>query len=234
MRDAVIGHNGGPDMDPIAAVTDQYGDTLSEIENWTDGTLVETEAQMLAVDALLKEFKTYKTALNNAAKERTAPLHTAWKAEVAAVKVYTDDADKLQAALVASVSPFKKKLADEKRAVERAAWEAADKVRREAAEAEAKANAASIDDQRDLEAKRQAVIDAETAAKAASKDKPKGLRWEYPFVITDMSDVLRWMNKNARADLEAAALAYVTKYVREHKDATAIPGVNVTKTQEGF
>ena len=48
-----------------------YGDAISEAENWLDGTKVETEAQMQAVDAILKEIRSASTAV--AAPTRVFP-----------------------------------------------------------------------------------------------------------------------------------------------------------------
>lgn len=230
-------HNGGPDLvevDPIDAATDPFSDFIEEASNWADGSLVENDEQLKAVDVIIAGLRPAESAIDKARLLHTKPQRDWIATENARWKITTDDIAKLKKCLVNCSSGYRKKLADKKAAEERAAWEAANKARREAEEAERKANAASIDDQRAAEAAKQAAIDAEKAAKAVAKEKPKGLRWEYPHEITDMSDVLRWMNKNARADLEAAAAAFVAKYVREHKDATAIPGVVVTKTQESF
>ena len=42
-------HNGPPD--PIDEALAPFGDTITEAEGWLDGTAVETEGQMKAVDA---------------------------------------------------------------------------------------------------------------------------------------------------------------------------------------
>ena len=130
MTPAAIGHNQPPC--PIEALLAEWGGTISEAQNWSDGEPVTDEAGMDSVDAVLKEFKTYRTALTKAAKERTDPLHKVWKSEVAAVKVYTDDADLMQKALIATVGPFKAKLAKQKAEAERLAWEETNRLRREA------------------------------------------------------------------------------------------------------
>ena len=171
---AVIGANNPPD--PIEQVLAAYDGTIAEATNWADGEPVTDEAGMNAVDAVLKEFKTYRSELAKAGKERTDPLHKAWKAEVAAVKVYTDDADLMQKALVATVAPFKANLAAAKQEAERKAWEETNRLRREAEEAARNANAADLDAQRGLQAAKEAALEAEKAAKATAKEKPKGMR----------------------------------------------------------
>jgi hypothetical protein len=226
---AGLGHNNPPD--PMETVAAQYDDIISEATNWTDGEPVTTEAQMLSVDALIKGCKTYRADLAKAGKLCTEPLHTAWKASVAAVKVYTDDADRIQAALVASVGPFKATLAAEKEAIRRATWQAAQDAERAAEELARAANASDIDAQRAADAARNAALDAKKAATAAQKDTVKGLRTVTHFEVTDYSDLLRWMNKHARTELEAAAAEYVSK---NHKDGTPRPGVRVWTTKESF
>lgn len=223
-----IGHNNPPD--PIETVMSEYDGIITEAQNWADGEPVTDEAGMKAVDVVLKEFKTYKTALVKAGKERTDPLHKAWKAEVAAVKVYTDDADMIQSALVACVAPFKAKLAEEKKAAERAAWEAAEKARREAEAKQASLNAADIEAQRELAEAKQAAIEAEKAAKATAKEAPKGMRTVTHHEITDMRDALHWI---ARNDKDAVS-AFVAEYVRRNYKTTNISGVRVWTTKEAF
>jgi hypothetical protein len=210
---AGLGHNNPPD--PMEAVAAQYDDIISEATNWTDGSPVTTEAQMLSVDALIKGCKTYRADLAKAGKLCTEPLHTAWKASVAAVKVYTDDADRIQAALVASVGPFKASLAAEKEAARRAAWQAAQDAERAAGELSRAASASSLDAQRKADAARNAALDAKKAASAAQKDTVKGLRAVQYHDIASMRDLVNWIAANDKPAMAAFAEAYAAK---NHKD----------------
>ncbi|WP_226780305.1 hypothetical protein [Oceaniglobus trochenteri] len=228
MTPAGIGHNGAPD--PIEAVTSAYDDLLMEVANWTDGAVVENEAQHDAVADLLKQFKTYKAELTKAGKERTEPLHKAWKAEVAAVKVYTDDAERMQSALVACVAPYKAKLAEEKRAEERAAWEAADKARREAEAKAAAANAADLEAQREAAAAKQAAMDAQKAASAGSKDQVKGMRTVHHYEVESQKELLNWIIANDRP----AMVAFLDDYARRNHRSQGMAGVKVWTTKEAF
>ena len=228
MTPAPKGHNNPPD--PIEDVMAEYDAIISEAQNWTDGEPVTDEAGMKAVDVILKEFKSYKTALAKAGKERTDPLHKAWKAEVAAVKIYTDDADRIQSALVATVAPFKAKLAEEQREAERKAWEETNRLRREAEEAAAKANVSDIEAQREVAAAKQAAIDAENAAKAQIKDGVKGMRKVQKYAIEDHRAALHWIAKNDRE----AITAFVDEYVRRNHKARGIDGVKTWEEKEAF
>jgi len=210
---AVIGGNSPPD--PIEVVTAQYDDIISEAQNWSDGESVTDEAQMNAVDELIKGFKTYRADLTKAAKERTDPLHKAWKAEVAAVKVYTDDADLLQGTLVAAVAPFKAKLAAEKETARKAAWQAAQDAEREANAKAAAADTANIEAQREAAQAQSAAMEARKAASAAQKDTVKGMRTVQHHEIADMRALVNWIATNDKPAMAAFAEAYAA---RNHKD----------------
>jgi len=210
---AVIGGNSPPD--PIEVLTAQYDDIISEAQNWSDGESVTDEAQMNAVDELIKRFKTYRADLTKAAKERTDPLHQAWKSEVAAVRVYTDDADLLQRTLVAAVAPFKAKLAAEKEAARKAAWQAAQDAEREANAKAAAADTANIEAQREVAQAQAAAMEARKTASAAQKDTVKGMRTVHYHDIADMRALVNWIATNDKPAMAAFAEAYAA---RNHKD----------------
>lgn len=225
----MIGANNPPD--PIEQVLAAYDGTIAEATNWTDGEPVTDESGMNAVDAVLKEFKTYRSELAKAGKERTDPLHKAWKAEVAAVKVYTDDADLMQKALVATVAPFKAKLAAETQEAERKAWEETSRLRREAEEAERNANAADLDAQRELQAAKEAALEAEKAAKATAKEKPKGMRKVTRYAIDDHKELLHWIAVNRRDDVTE----FIEEFARRnHKATGSVNGLRVWEDREAF
>ena len=225
---AGLGHNNPPD--PMEAVAAQYDDIISEATNWTDGSPVTTEAQMLSVDALIKGCKTYRADLAKAGKLCTEPLHTAWKASVAAVKVYTDDADRIQAALVASVGPFKASLAAEKEAARRAAWQTAQDAERAAEELARAADASNLDAQRAADAARNAALDAKKAASAAQKDTVKGLRTVTHHEVCDMRALVNWIATNDKDAMAEFARAYAAKNHSNMPDAI----VRTWTTKEAF
>ena len=225
---ATIGHNNPPD--PIETLLAEWDGTLSEAQNWTDGEPVTDKAGMDAVDIVLKEIKSYRSALTKAAKERTDPLHKVWKSEVAAVKVYTDDADLIQKALVATVAPFKEKLAAEQREVERLAWAETNRLRREAEALAAKANVADVDAQREANAARQTVIDAEKTAKKAVTAAPKGMRKVTKYETTDRKAALHDIAANHRD----AMTAFIDQFVASNHKKFTIAGVRVWEEKEAF
>ena len=214
-----IGHNNPPD--PIDLAIEPFAAVIEEASNWTDGTPVENEAQMKAVDALIKEMKAAAKEVGKDRDAATKPLHDAWKAEIARWKPTIDDLDRITKCLVAAVDPFKLKLADEKAAAQRKAWEEANAARRAAEEAAAKANSADLDAQREIEAARQAAIDAEVAAKAQAKDTVKGMRTVHMHEVEDHRAALHWIARNDRD----AITAFVDAYAAKHHRDKAIEGV---------
>lgn len=225
---ATIGHNSPPD--PIDEALAPYGDYIAEAEQWLDGAPVETEAQMQAVDALTKSIKAALKDVNAAEKSAAAPLHDAWKEEKARWKPTIDDLARIRDGLVSAVSAFKSALAAEKKAAERAAWEAADKARRDAEAKAAAANTADIDAQREAAAAKEAAREAERLAQMQSKDKLKGMRKVTRHEITDHRDALHWI---ARHDRDAVT-AFIAEYVRKNHKQQQIAGVRVWQTEESF
>ena len=210
------GHNNPPS--PMEVCASEHDDTISEGLNWADGEAVTDEPSMLAVDAIIKGVKSYRSALVKAGKDHTAPLHDVWKAAVADVKVYTEDADRLQAALVSVVAPFKAKLAAQKEAARQAAWEAARQAEREAEALAAKANAANIEDARAADAARHAALEAKKAASAAQKDTVKGMRKATNYEVMTLRGLVNWAATNKKAEMEVFAREIARKFHAEIPD----------------
>lgn len=226
---AIIGDNAPPS--PIEVCIAKHDDILTEAQLWCDGEPVTTEAQMIAIDAVLKQFKAYCAALEKAGKEQTAPLHAAWQAELATVKVYVKDAELVQAALVKCVAPFKSKLASDKAEADQLAQAAAWEATRAAREAAAKANAGNIEQARAAAA---AMVEAEAlqrAANASAKSKVTGMRTVTHHEITDHKALLNWIARNRRDDM----MVFLGEWARKnHKPDPCADGLNVWITREAF
>lgn len=221
-------HNNPPD--PIDEVIALHSDTIAEAENWLDGEPVADEGQLKAVDVLTKAVKAALKDANAAEKSAAAPLHDAWKAEKARWKPTLDDLARIRDGLVALAAPFKAKLAEEKRAAERAAWEAAEKARKDAEAMAAQANAADIEAQREAAAAAQAAIEAQQAASAASKDKVGGMRKVAKFEVTDMRALINWIAVNDKP----AIAEFATEYARKNHKVAPLDGVDSWTEKEAF
>lgn len=225
---AIIGGNSPPD--PIDAICAQFESERTEAENWLDGTPVESEGQMKAVDALRKSMREFRLGLESGQKSATVPLYDAYKAEGARWKPSIEDAQRIEKGLVALVDGFKKKLAAEKEAADRAARAVAARKMREAEEAARIANAADIEAQRAAAAAQREAEEAQRRAVAASKDTVKGLRTVTRYEIIDIRDALHWIAKNDKD----AMTAFVEDYVRRNHKTSTITGVRVWQDKEAF
>jgi chromosome segregation ATPase len=214
-------HNNPPD--PIDEALAPYGDAIAEAENWMDGTPVENEAQMKAVDALIKDMKAAKKAVTAAEESEAKPFYDQWKAAKARYKPTLDDLDLRTKALVAVVDGFKRKLAAAKAEAERLARIEAARKRREAEEAARKSVEGDYEAIRAARDAKQAEKEAKEAAAAAAKDQVKGLRQTTMHEIADHRAALHWIASNDRE----AVTAFIEDYVRRNCASKAIDGVRV-------
>jgi hypothetical protein len=222
-------HNNPPD--PIDEALAPFGDFISEAENWLDGTSVENEGQMKAVDDLTKQLKAAKKAVEAAEESEAKPFYDQWKAAKARFKPTLDDLDRRVKGLVAAVDVFKRKLAAEKEAArkeaERLAWEAT----RAAQEAARQADASNIAAQREAAAAIAAAEEAQRLAAAAAKDTVKGMRTVTRYEITDHRALLNWIARNDRD----AVTAFIEDWARRnHKQHDAADGLRVWPEKEAF
>lgn len=224
MTHAVIGHNQSPH--PLDEALAPYGDYISEAESWLDGDPVENERQMKSVDALLRKIKAAEKAVKDAEENEAKPIYDQWKAAKARYAPTLKDLDRIKRGLAATVNGFKQRLAEEKRAAERAAWEAAEKARREADAKARAANAADLEAQREVAAAKEAAMEAEKAAQAASKDQVKGLRTVKETVVLDQVALARYLWQHDRD----ALVEWQTE--RARKLGLDIPGVVEIRTRK--
>jgi hypothetical protein len=222
-------HNSPPD--PIDEALAPFGDFISEAENWLDGSPVENEGQMKAVDDLTKQLKTAKKAVEAAEESEAKPFYDQWKAAKARYKPTLDDLDRMVKGLVAAVDVFKRKLAAEKEAArkeaERLAWEAT----RAAQEAARQADATNIEAQREAAAAIAAAEEAQRLAAVAAKDTVKGMRTVTRYEITDHRALLNWIAKNDRD----AVTAFIEEWARRnHKEKQNAEGLRVWQEKEAF
>lgn len=223
-----IGHNNPPD--PIDTITSAYEASREEAEMWADGDPVESEAQMKDVDRLRGAMRSWRLGLEKGQKDATAPLHDVYKAELARWKPTIEDAKRIEGCLVAIVDVFKRKLAAEKLAAEKAAWDAANKARREAEDAARVADAGNLEAMRAVEAARQAAIDAERHAQDAKRDQVKGMRTVTRYQIEDHKALLNWIARNDRDAVTAFIEAWAQK---NHKTVNA-DGLTTYTEKEAF
>lgn len=223
-----IGHNNPPD--PIDAALAPYGDFISEAEQWCDGSPVENEAQMKAVDALTKHIKAAKKAVADAEESAAKPIYDAWKAEKARFAPTLTDLDRIVKSLVSLAGDFKKKLAAEKDAARRKAEAEAWEKTRAAQEAMRQAAAGDLEAQRQADQIAADAKEAQRLASTAKGDTVKGMRKVTKYEIEDHRKALHWIASQDRD----AVTAFVEEYVRRNHKTAAIDGVKVWTEKEAF
>lgn len=223
-----IGHNNPPD--PIDEATAPFSDAIAEAENWLDGSPVETEDQMKAVDALIRDVKAAKKAVSMAEESEAKPIYDAWKEAKARYKPTLDDLDRIAKGLASIVGDFKKRLAAEKEEARRQAAIAAAKARQEAEDAARAADAGDIEAQREAADKLAQAKQAEADRIAARNDRVTGLRTVTRYDIEDHRAALHWIAQNDRE----AVTAFIEEYVRRHHKSANIAGVKVWQDKEAF
>ena len=220
---AAIGHNAPPD--PLDEALAPYGDYITEAEGWLDGEPVTEEAQMKAVDALLKQIKAASKDVTEAQKSEAMPLHDAWKAALDRYKPTLADLDRIKKGLIGIVDTFKRRIAAERAEAERKAREEAEAKARAAHQAAMKASETDLEAQR---AAAQAQADAEAAqiaavkAGRASKD-VKGLKTVTKYEVTDHRALLHWIAKNDRD----AITGFLDEYARVNHRTVNADGLRV-------
>lgn len=223
-------HNNPPSVQ--ALVLEPFADAIAEAQNWLDGEPVQSEAQMNAVDELIKQVRKAKTTLEAARKKAVAPLNDAVKAENAAWKAVQEPIEITLTALVEIVKDFKAKIAAEKAAAAQAEAEAARQAEQAAIEAARAAHGSG-----DAE-KHKAAMEAEKVAKAAKREaskadsaaQVKGMRTVTKHEIEDMGALINWIAKNDRA----ALIEFATEYARRHHTLKPMDGVRVWKEKEAY
>lgn len=210
---APIGHNNPPD--PIDQIGQQFESARLEAENWLDGTPVENENQMKAVDELRGHMRQFRLALERGQKAATEPLRAVYQSELDRWKPTITDAKRIEECLVAALDAFKRKLAADKEAARVAAQQAAWETTRAAQEAARQADASDINAQRQAA---QAMADAEAAqamAMAAQKDTVKGMRTVTLHEVTDGVALLNWIAANDTAAIQE----FVNDWARKNHKA---------------
>lgn len=229
-REAIGGNN---PPDPLDIALAPYGDYITEAESWLDGEPVKDEAQMKAVDALLKQIKAAKKDVTEAEKSVCLPLHDAWKAGKAKFKPTLDDLDRMSKGLVSLVGGFKKQIAREQ---EEARRKAEAEARRKREEAEAKAREAAAGDIEAQRAADAAIAEAKQATKEAKQTEvTKGLRTVTKYAIDDHRALLHWIAANDRDAITAFIEEHARRNYKANFAAGIIPaGMRIWTDREAF
>lgn len=236
---AVIGDNNPPDA--IEAIQAAYDDVFTEVANWLDGSEVQTEAQMEAVNELLASVKACEKEADAAKENEYRPHKAAGDAVVQRWEPFLADLALQRAGLIKAVDAFKRKLAAEKETARKKADAEAWEKTRAAQEAARLADVGNIDAMRDAA---RAQVEAEAAqqlANAAKKDVVRGMRTVHKWRFIDRANAegpptpgarlaLNWIALNDRA----AITAFIEGYVQANFKDAKIDGVETYTEKVAF
>jgi hypothetical protein len=226
MTTAKIGHNNPPS--PIDEIKKDYASYLMEVENWTDGELVQNEEQMKVVDELRNQMRRLRLSLEKGQEEATAPLYKAYKDEMNVWKPEITSIKNKEDCLVQIVGDFKKKAAEEQRKKEREAQLKAEQARIEAEKAVAQAgNLKAIEE---AQAKQEAARQAQKELQDTKAQKVKGLRTVTKYEITDRRTLVNWIARNRKTDIDA----FLDEWARKNHKSIPADGLRVWEEKEAF
>ena len=242
--EAVIGHNGGPELTPFEKVKAKLEDLRIEAGNFCDGAEIKSQAEADTVARLLRDVQ---AAANLAEAERIKEKepHDTAAAEVQARyntlignnKSIKGTAVVMEAALKTASTAWLLKLDAEQAKIR----DEAAKVAREAMEA-AQAHIAHTHDSTDLDDRESAIAEIDRAKElafasaAANKLKAQAvvtgarsvsLRTVYDVEVTNAKDLSVWFWNNRKADLIAYMTDEVRKTVKAMSGNVTINGVKV-------
>jgi hypothetical protein len=180
---AFDGRNMTPFDDAISTLDDLYG----EAANWADGTPIENDDQLAALDALDRGLLEVGKRLDALRVEEKRPFDDGAKAVQAKFKPHLDRGDRARAVLNKPRADYKaKREAERKAAAEKAAAEARaiEEAQRKAEEAARAGDLAAAERAAELEADLAAADDAAKRMAKAAKG-PTGLRTVYRAELVD-------------------------------------------------
>lgn len=227
----------GANMSPFELLVEEIDNLYDEAKNWADGTPIENDEQLAAVDELDKSLLRVWKDTEKLRVEEKRPLDEMIDAIQAKFNPYIQKGkgkvDMARAALNAPRTAYKMKLAAEKAA-------AAEKARAEFEEQQRIAREAMQASSGNLEAREQAE-QQHTAAKAAEKIMKKaekaattglGLRTVWEVEVTDPRALAGHYWKTRSAEVDAFFLSLAKSDV--HGGVRSIPGCNIIETRKAL
>lgn len=232
---AAIGHNGATPFDLAA---EEIETLFGEAKNWLDGSAISSQDEADAIGNLLDMIRQAGKRADAARVAEKKPYDDAGKAVQARYKPLLDKVDLAADTCKRALTPWLKKLNDEKRAAAEAARIEAERKQKEAMEAIRAAREADLATKAEAEAKLAEAKAAETAANRATNDRAKAtggaravsLRTSYTAEVSDLNAFMKWCWANKRADLEEFAGALASRLVRANE--RGMPGVIVHEHTE--
>ncbi len=229
-----VGHNNPPEPTPLEAARETISLLDCEAANWFDGTPIENQRQADDVARLLDAARKAEKQFDASRKLEKQPHDDAAKAVDAEWKPVITEAKRIVEVAKAAQTPWLIKMDEEKRALERATREEAERAeaaaRKLADEADgslagAKARDAAIEDaKRAAEVARIAASD-KAGAKGAGMARTVSLRTTWRSIVEDRRALLNHIAKTDPEALTEFVEGWAARAVR--KGERDVPGVKV-------
>jgi regulator of extracellular matrix RemA (YlzA/DUF370 family) len=212
-----IGHNGGPVLDPLAALAIEAGDLVDEADGLTD---IVNQAQADAVQKLIDDAKDSGKAIDAAKAVEKRPHLDANIAIEERYKPVKAMADKAKDTAQRKLTPWLLKLDADRREVEKLAREKADAL---AAEALTKHQSDDLHDQLEAEADIAAAAKLTASANKIAKQ-ATGLRTVWDMELTDPVAFGKWAWGHRNAQYKSA----LYELARNEQNGFEMPGITWT------
>lgn len=229
-----IGHNNPPAFDTFSIALE---DAHTEAANFLDGKPIETQGQADAIGVILSTVKKLRKDADAARANEKRPHDEAGKAIQAKWRPLLERADAIQAAAQAPLTAYLSKIEAEQREAARLARIEADRLAREALEAQRSASGdlAAIEAAQALQkaagqADKAAARADRAKAHVAGADRAVGLRASWIHRITDRRELLNWIVKSDPEGMTAMLDDYARKAVAG--GTRFLPGVAIEQERK--
>lgn len=232
---AVIGHN---QPTPFETAAEEIETLFGEATNWLDGSAISSQAEADQIGKLLDMIRQAGKRADAARVAEKKPHDDAAKAVQAKYKPLLDRVELATDTCKRALTPWLRKLDEEKRAKAEAARIEAEAKQREAEAAIRAARDADLATKAEAEAKLAEAKAADAAATRAANDRARAtggaravsLRTTYTAEVSDLKAFMAWCWQHKRTDIEEFAGALASRLIRANE--RGMPGITVHEHSE--
>jgi gamma-glutamylcysteine synthetase len=232
---AAIGHNNPPEPTAFEQAEVEILMLFDQAKGFLDGEPIANRAQADAVGTLDGMIMKARKVADELRVEEKRPHDEAAKAVQEKFKPLLTRCDLARDACKQALTPYLRKLEDEKRAKAEEACKAAEEERRKAQEAMQAAHRYDLEAREAAEAQLKQAEEAEKTARRAEKDKAhvagagraKGLRTAYRAEVTDYTTFARHLWASHKDEYQEFLDGMAAKLVQHGVRGETVPGLKV-------
>lgn len=221
-------HNLPPDL----ILKNELDNILPELENWQDGTPVSNDGQLSACEKLIDAVKDIERRAKVEKEVQYRPIKIQSDAVTAKWSPLLKDLEDHKRGLLKLIEAYKIIKYEEKKRLERAAWEKANEAKRDAEIALMSTDMANINDRRTADEADLLARQLEMEARLIRQDGVKGLRTKTTVVVNDWKRFVYWLSQNDQEGLNEILTTYAQKIGRDAK--SKIDGLEIVKEKIAF